>query len=323
MKRSLATVLAVALFVEVLAAQSFNVDIGSINAGAAGGGTPAPSYGAAAARPGMWNYITGIGTGPYAFVDVNNNPTAVTCVRDDGIGGLFGSNNSQTTGYFQSLMDDAHSIGAPGVTHSYTISGLAAGTYRIYTYAWSPLSAAHLTNVTVPGAATANPQLCGGALPAVNTFQLGTTHTVHVVSVAPGASLVIQATAAAGYAFINGFQIVDGYGLSLAQPVVGGPLSIVNSFGTPGNIYANLFTLYQGAFPNGGLYGLDLSIPDAINLVLQGPPFLGFLNANGAASFSVPGLMPSGITIYCVSLQLDPTLSTVLEATAPFAYTTL
>ena len=128
MKRTLATVLAAALLAQVSAAQSFNVDIGSITPGAAGGGTPAPSYGAAAARPGMWNYITGIGTGPYAFVDVNNNPTAVTCIRDDGIGGLFGTNNSQTTGYFQSLMDDAHSNGAPGVTHAYTTNGLADAT---------------------------------------------------------------------------------------------------------------------------------------------------------------------------------------------------
>lgn len=322
--RSKMTTSVFALFLATtISAQSFNVDIGGLTPGGAGGGNPAPVHGAAAHRPGIWNPVSGIGTGPFPLVDLHGHATAAVVTRDDGIGGLYGFNNSQTTGYFQSLMDDAHSIGAPGTTHSYTITGLLPGNYTVFTYAWSPQSAAYLTSVTVLGATSANPQIVGGALPALNTYALGTTHCIHQVTVLSGGNLVISATAAAGFAFLNGFQIVDGWGLSVTQPVPNGFLQISNSFGTPGNAYVNLFTVNAGAFPNGPLFGLDMTIPEAINQVLMGPPFYGTLNSLGESSYTISGIIPSGITLYCVGIETDPGLATILNVTAPFSYTTL
>ncbi|MEZ6197145.1 MAG: hypothetical protein R3F20_15665 [Planctomycetota bacterium] len=314
----LASILAVSGF-----AQSFNIDIGRLTAGAPGGGNPAPIFGGAAGRPGRWNAVADLGTGPYALVDVHGHPTGVTCTRNDGLGGFFGFNNGQTSGYFQSLMDDAHNGGVSGLpTIEYVFSGLEAGTYTVFTYAWSPLNASYLTDVAVSGTTVAPTQTVGGALPAPNTFALGVTHARQVVEIAAGDDLTVVATAASGFAALNGFQILRGYGVSLGQAVPGGPMVIGNSLGGPGFVYANLFTLNATSFPQGPLLGLDMTIAEAAAQLAQGPPFLGLLDAAGAASYFVPGVIPSGVSIQGVSVLLDPGLQ-VVSVQAPFSYTTL
>ncbi len=304
-------------------AQSLNIDLGSITPGAPGGGTPAPVYGAAARQPGMWNYIATITTGPFAMFDLAGAPTSVTCTRDDGIGGLFAFNNTMTTGYFQSLMDDGHSGGGVGTYRTYTFSGLTPGRYVVFTYAWAPDSTTDRTSVDVVGTTSPTPQIVGGALTAVNTFTTGITHAVHAVTVGANGILTINWTAAVGYSTINGFQICKDYRLTMTQTSTGGAVTIANNAGQPGNAYANLFTFTAGSFPNGPLFGLDLSISDALSEVSLGVPFFGFLNADGQATFTVPAPMPSGLTVYAVGVELDAALATVVSVTAPFSFTSL
>ncbi len=321
MTRKALIAIASALLVVMSEAQSFNLDIGGITAGGAGAGTPAPTYGAAAQQPGRWNYISGIDLGPYAIVNLANNPTTITCTRTDGLGGAFGWNNSMTTGYFQALMDDAHNTAIAGVV-TYRFSGMAPGSYTVFTYAWSPLSATDLTNVTVAGSTTPNPQVAGGALQATNTFTLGITHTVHNVVIGPGVDLVVTCSGVTGAGAINGFQVCGGYELSLTQAAAGFPVVVSNFRGSPGNLYANLVALTPGAFPNGPMFGLDMTVPDVLNELALGPPFFGALGPNGTATFSISGV-PPGIVAYCVSVEADPVTFALIAVTAPFSYTTL
>ncbi len=316
------TVAVSALLATSLVAQSFNLDVGSIVPGGAGSGTPAPTYGAAAHQPGTWNWLANVSAGPFALSDLSGAATGVVCTRNDGMGGLFGFNNLMTTGYFQSLMDDGHAAAA-GMSMSYRFTGLAPGRYVVFTYAWAPDSASYLTSVSVQGSTSPNPQVVGGALVAVNTFTPGITHAVHAVTLAAGADLVIDWSAAQGAGTIDGFQICRDYRFTLSQTAASGALTMTNACGVPGNTHVNLVTFTQGSFPNGALFGIDLSISDALAEVALGPPFFGTLDGNGSATVVIPGPLPSGTTIYCVGLELDASLTSVAAFTNPFAYTLL
>lgn len=319
MRRSL---FAFAFAAVAASAQSFNVDIGSTGA-AGGAGAPAPVFGAAAKRPGYWNPIGGMSLGPFPLLGADGAPTSVTCSRDDALGGYFGANNGLTTGYFQYLMDDAHNTGiiASGAV-TYTVSGLAPGRYTVFSYAWSPLNAAQLSAVTVAGSTSPNPQIVGGALPALNTFAVGVTHAVHVVDVVAGGTLSITCATAAVAGTFNGFQISDHYAVALTQ-ATNGNLTIAGTGGAPGGVYVTLLTPFQGAFPNGPLFGVDMTIPEALNELAFGPPFFGLLDANGQSSYLVPAPLPTGLTLYGVGLELDPAAPVIVATTAPFSYTFL
>ena len=60
---------------------------------------------------------------------------------------MLGYNHPQTFGDDQALLDDF----LDG-NKTITLTGLAAGDYAVYTYAWGPESAAYLTRVRVSGA---------------------------------------------------------------------------------------------------------------------------------------------------------------------------
>jgi hypothetical protein len=255
------------------------------------------------------------------MVNLMNNPTVITCSRSDGLGGAFGWNNGMTTGYFQALMDDAHNTGIAG-TVTYTFTGIRPGVYTVYTYAWSPFDATALTNVSVGGASTPNPQVAGGALLGTNMFTLGITHTIHQVTITPGMNLTITCSGVGVAGAINGMQVCDGYELTLTQAAGGFPLFMSNFRGTPGNLYVNLVTTTHGSFPNGPVFGLDMTLEELMYEVAFGVPFLGVLGPNGTAMFSASGV-PPGITAYCVSIEVDPVTFTFVSITAPFYYTIL
>jgi len=321
MTRTSKTCVVVCILTAASFGQSFNLDIGGINPGGAGAGTPAPTYGAAAQQLGYWNYITSIDLGPYAIKNLMNNPTSVSCVRTDGLGGAFGYNNGMTTGYFQALMDDGHNTGIAGVV-TYRFSGLTPGAYTVYTYGWSPFDPTALLNVWVTGSTTPSPQVAGGALQGVNTFTLGITHVIHLVTITAGMDLEITCSGVGIAGVINGFQVCDGYAMTLTQTVASFPVRVDNFRGLPGYAYANLATLYAGTFPNGPLFGLDMTFAEALAEVAQGVPYFGVLGPNGTATFSVSGL-PPGLTAYCVSVMADPTNLAIVAVTAPFYYAIL
>lgn len=196
--RSLLTCGLLTVACALASAQSFNLD--SLNAF----GNPSNAYGAAGAQPGFWTNVDGYGgLAPQSLNDIAGNPTAVTV--DFASGTNFYSDNAATSGDDQALLDDVQDTGAGGAT--WIISGLAAGNYRVYAYAWAPDNPVYVTNVAVTGG-SAGVQSCGGS-PWSGTHQQGVTYVTDVVNGIPaGGSLQISFTVGAGFASVNGVQIV-------------------------------------------------------------------------------------------------------------------
>jgi hypothetical protein len=80
---------------------------------------------------------------------------------------------------------------------------------------------------------------------------------------------------------------------TLGYTITGGPSS--GSAFTP-------MTLLPGAYPSGWLFGLDITLIDALNQYATGSPFITPLNACGGASVGPFPNLPSGLTIYAVSM---------------------
>lgn len=178
-------------------AQSFNVDIGSSNLS-----IPNSTYGAAAAQPGVWTRVSAVPAGPQALKDLSTgNLTAVTLTVTGGLGD-FSFNNAGTALDDERLLDDAMDLGTSAST--WTFSGLAAGNYQVYTYAWAPDDVSYRTNVAVTGAAEAS-QLVGGAW--AGSHAQGLTYALHTRSIAAGGTIVVTTNTSIGFGAVNGFQI--------------------------------------------------------------------------------------------------------------------
>lgn len=173
--------------------QAFNIDFNNAF------GTPTAAYGAGAGQPGTWNDVSFTGFA-VPLNGLGGGATGVTA-QVDGTAGPFSFNNAGTTGDDERLMDDLFDVGGVGGTGTVTISGLAAGAYDVYTYAWAPDSGTFITSVTVGGAALTS----GGAWPGVPTS--GITHTQHVANVGAGQNLVINVATSSGFGSLNGVQI--------------------------------------------------------------------------------------------------------------------
>lgn len=174
-------------------------------------GTPSASYAAAAAQAGIWNAVTVLEAGPHPLVDTAGAPAGISLTLSATAGGRL-DNNPTTSGDDAALLDDGYNI-APGIgsTVVFTVTGLAAGSYTIYTYAWDPNSpSSRSVSVDVNGA---------GAIPvapssdAFTGFEVGVTHAVHPVTLGAGENLVITVANlddVYDQASVNGFQIVPG-----------------------------------------------------------------------------------------------------------------
>jgi hypothetical protein len=180
-------------------AQDLNIDIATLT------GTPTNAYGGAAAQPGTWNTLVSA-TGPYSGLNLLNTAGVATTADVSNTGGFgdFNFNNGGTLGDDQALMDDCQDVGGVGGTTTWTFSQLTNGTYNVYTYSWAPDSGTFLSNVTVPGSSSTNPQLVGGNWPGVQTQ--GVTFAKHTVVVAAG-SLSVTIATVSGFASVNGFQL--------------------------------------------------------------------------------------------------------------------
>ncbi len=198
--RILAFTLAPLFLAGVSYSQSFNVDVG-------GGtpGTPLPSvtFGAGAAQPGTWNAIDPAVAGtPVLLANLGGAATAVTFARTVGTGGVFNSNNAGTTGDDEAFMDDCDF--PPGNGSTWTFTGLSAGVYEVYTYAWAPDVATYQSSVSVNGGL---PTCVGG--PWTGVYTVGVTHALKTVTVAGGGSitLVFNSPACVTFHTFNGVQI--------------------------------------------------------------------------------------------------------------------
>jgi hypothetical protein len=183
---------AAALLTAPLAAQSFNIDCGT------GFPLPAATYGAAANQPGTWNDKTAAGATP--LVKLDGSASTVTCGTATFLS--FSFNNATTSGNDEALMDDL----SDGL-QTFTIAGLEAGTYDVYTYAWAPdVPGAALTNVAVtpPGG---NGIVVGASAVGPPPFANPGHHSLHTVTITAGQSIVIALTQSVSFVSCNGIQI--------------------------------------------------------------------------------------------------------------------
>lgn len=170
-------------------AQSFNIDFGNA--------TPAPSvsYGAASGQNGFWDVYAG------GFVGgLFNTSGGLTGVSINALGPNFlGANpDPLTLGDDEALLDDG--MGYP-FADTYTISGLAAGTYQVYCYTWT------FSVLTADVSVNSSPsQQIGGVW--AGSFTSG-MYSLHTVTIGASQPLVIQAGNVNGaIAAITGVQIV-------------------------------------------------------------------------------------------------------------------
>jgi len=117
-------------------------------------------------------------------------------------------------------------------------------------------------------------------------------------------------TGTQGIPFEIGYTLGGGptcFVLDISQPGgPGAPLFLSDTGGIPGNTFVNVITLAAGAFPNGWLYGIDISMPELLNSLNAGLPFIGTLDGSG--SFLLPPVvlgLPFPITAYYVGIQLN------------------
>jgi hypothetical protein len=174
-------------------------------------GTPSDAYAAAATQSGRWNGVTVLSFGPHPLVDKNGDPGPSLTLTSNvqAVGGRIVDNPS-TFGDDAALLDDAFNLpDGQGSFVILTVTGLAADTYDVYTYAWDPaFTTSKSISVDVNGT---GPVQVSPVSDVFTGFAAGETHAVHTVVLVAGESLAITAVIAADVApagVVNGFQVV-------------------------------------------------------------------------------------------------------------------
>ena len=180
--------------------QSFNIDVGD---NLILFPVPQPSYSAAASQPGVWNSVKF----PYnaSLVALDGSPTSVTTTSTSS--SSYNYFPSSLTGDDYNYMVDIQNLPWLGGPWTWTISGLANGSYAIYTYAWAPENTGFLTRVDVLG--SSNPFQDVGGFWSGSPHVLGTTYALHNVTVTNGTLQLTVDGLNSHDGSVNGFQIVQ------------------------------------------------------------------------------------------------------------------
>jgi hypothetical protein len=185
------------------AAQNVNVDVGNLS------GTPSSSYGAAAAQAGFWNGLDASSLGTvFPLQGLNGAATGVSVsyqLFGNGLGN-FSFNHAGTSGGDEALMDDLQDIGSGSSLATWTFSGLSAGTYNVYTYAWAPDDPVNSkSRVKVQGSSDPE-QTLGGPWP--GSQALGVTYARHALTVGASGQIVVEVRPSIDFGSVNGIQLV-------------------------------------------------------------------------------------------------------------------
>ncbi len=152
--------------------------------------------------------------------------------------------------------------------------------------------------------------------------------TACAVSYPGGYHLAFQATAGQSYTIRVAtdvytapfaLRVTSRLELKLSSPLGASSLLIQDVGGEHGDVYINLFSLFPGNFPSGMWFGIDMTLTEVLVQIGSGaPPFIGVLDAQGAASFGpIVGLPP--LTVYGVALELNPS-GYIVRTSAPISY---
>jgi Lectin C-type domain len=106
--------------------------------------------------------------------------------------------------------------------------------------------------------------------------------------------------------------------LAITAPFGSGSIRLANTQGAPNTPYWTAVTLAQGAYPNGWLFGLDITLAELLNQVSFGVPFAGTLDATGSSSFTLASGVPPGIPLFAVTIQFGPEVT----ASSPESFVT-
>ncbi|HLO42160.1 MAG TPA: right-handed parallel beta-helix repeat-containing protein, partial [Phycisphaerales bacterium] len=167
--------------------QSFNVDL-NVSAGT-GAGVPTASFPGAAGQSRFWNGISTSNNAVTNLADLFGASSGVTFTRD--VVGTWASADDAGIGLgtgMSHLLEDYQFLPVAG-TMTYTFGNLQPGTYAVYTYAKRP-GATTQSKVAVTGSVSSE-QAVGGTV--VNGSLLpGTTHSIHIVTLASTGSIEIK-----------------------------------------------------------------------------------------------------------------------------------
>jgi hypothetical protein len=98
-----------------------------------------------------------------------------------------------------------------------------------------------------------------------------------------------------------------------------GELSLCVGSGTPFAPCFVAITAFQGDFPSGSFFGLDIPLTDVLTQLLAGPPFVSLLDGTGSVLHGPFNNLPSGLTLYGVAL--DDFATPGFRASPPFSAT--
>jgi hypothetical protein len=225
-------------------AQSFNMDIGIDNA------VPSNTYGGAAGQTGPWNMFD-VDQVFSNLVDVAGNTTNVSCTESGAASGNYYSDNTGTSGDHELLLDDIQDLGNISTNKTtYTISGLADGTYDVYFYAWTPYDEVDTTKGRIVGGTMGN-QISGAKWTGAHVY--GGTYFVDSTTIVGGADLLLRIVPENGWGSFNGFQIVASSACSSAPAAyctpgtsASGCQAVISAFGTSSATAPSGFVVQAG-----------------------------------------------------------------------------
>ena len=200
-------------------AQSVNVDINRTTG--SGAGAPAATLAGAAGQAGVWNDVAPTLAGAQSLQGLGGAASGLTVTRT-GSSGSNGSSAPIGTAEYAKLMWDYSFLPTANGEVEYTVNGLDAGLYRVYTYAALPGDAgwyidtfglqtyySNYVQVLLNGVNVGGGTTSGAVAP---VFQQGVTHVVTNVLVGAGAPpLTIRGyTGSTNHerCGLNGFQIL-------------------------------------------------------------------------------------------------------------------
>lgn len=251
-----------------------NIDIDVRTLGQPWSGTPSSAFAAASGQAGTWS-ATGTGLGPFPLLRLDGSASPAQISRTAATPAL--TFNLGQTGDYPKLIYDADQIAS---TQHYTVTGLPAGPYLVFTYAAQPGTAGVSARVIINGI-----DAFVADAPTDGTFLLGATHARHLVS-HDGGSLIVRIENAGTHAVVNGLQIVPFVptvaAIDSPQPctIAQGLVNIVGTVSGPG---LNSWTLeYTGGDD-------DTWVQLATSTVS--------VNSGLLASWNTTGLRPCGYTL--------------------------